>query len=161
MLLSEFPVTELRFTLPDWLGMLPEGHWLPKQVEHEIREIADSITKVGDIRRTISAVTGTENGSWSISELQHGTGRATLALQLPASLYASVVEELTGFAIKNQAELLQLLRELAETKRAYKKVESAVVGGYTKIEDKFVNKHLTRDGETVEEAKERLKKRDE
>lgn len=40
----------------------------------------------------------------------------------------------------------------------YKKIENAVVGGYTKIEDKFVDMYLTHDGETVEEAKERLKK---
>lgn len=41
----------------------------------------------------------------------------------------------------------------------YKAIEKGVVGGYTKIEDKFVDLYLTRDGETVEEAKERLKKR--
>lgn len=29
--------------------------------------------------------------------------------------------------------------------------------GYTKIEDKFVDAYLTKEGETVEEAKERLK----
>lgn len=40
----------------------------------------------------------------------------------------------------------------------YKKVENAVVKGYTKIEDKFVDQYLTHDGETVEQAKERLKK---
>ncbi|MBR4117129.1 MAG: hypothetical protein IKK65_03525 [Clostridia bacterium] len=40
----------------------------------------------------------------------------------------------------------------------YKKIEDGVVKGYTKIEDKFVNMYLTRDGETVEEAKKRLKK---
>lgn len=40
----------------------------------------------------------------------------------------------------------------------YKKIEQGVVGGYTKIEDKFVDAYLTKDGETVEEAKERLKK---
>ena len=39
----------------------------------------------------------------------------------------------------------------------YKKIEQGVVGGYTKIEDKFVDAYLTKDGETVEEAKERLK----
>ena len=39
----------------------------------------------------------------------------------------------------------------------YKKVESGVVGGYTKVEDKFVDAFLTKDGETVEEAKARLK----
>jgi len=40
----------------------------------------------------------------------------------------------------------------------YKKIEQGVVGGYTKIEDKFVNAYLAKDGETVEEAKARLKK---
>ena len=39
----------------------------------------------------------------------------------------------------------------------YKKVEESVVGGYTKIEDAFVEKFLAKDGETVEEAKERLR----
>ena len=39
----------------------------------------------------------------------------------------------------------------------YKKIEKGVVDGYTKIEDKFVDSYLTKDGETVEEAKARLK----
>ena len=40
----------------------------------------------------------------------------------------------------------------------YKKIEQGVVDGFTKIEDKFVDAYLTKDGETVEEAKARLKK---
>lgn len=39
----------------------------------------------------------------------------------------------------------------------YKKIEQGVVGGFTKIEDKFVDAYLTKEGETVEEAKKRLK----
>lgn len=39
----------------------------------------------------------------------------------------------------------------------YKKIEKGVVDGYKKVEDKFVDLYLTKDGETVEEAKERLK----
>jgi len=41
----------------------------------------------------------------------------------------------------------------------YKAIEKSVVDGYTKIEDKFVDCYLTRDGETVEEAKKRLKEK--
>jgi len=41
----------------------------------------------------------------------------------------------------------------------YKKIEQGVVGGYTKLEDKFVDAYLTKDGETVEEAKARLKEK--
>ena len=40
----------------------------------------------------------------------------------------------------------------------YKRIEQGVTKGYTKIEDRFVDAYLTKDGETVEEAKERLKK---
>lgn len=40
----------------------------------------------------------------------------------------------------------------------YKKIEDGVVGGFEKITDKFVDSFLTKDGETVEEAKERMKK---
>ncbi len=39
----------------------------------------------------------------------------------------------------------------------FNKMSDAVVGGYTKIEDKFVDEFLTKDGETVSEAKKRLK----
>ena len=41
------------------------------------------------------------------------------------------------------------------------KIEKAVVEGYKKIEDGFVEKHLVKEGETVEEAKERIKKEQE
>lgn len=39
----------------------------------------------------------------------------------------------------------------------YEKIEEAVVSGYTKIEDKFVDCFLTKEGESVEDAKKRLK----
>ena len=40
----------------------------------------------------------------------------------------------------------------------YRKIEQGVVGGYTKLEDKFVDAYLTQNGESIEEAKARLKK---
>ncbi len=39
----------------------------------------------------------------------------------------------------------------------YQKVEDTVVGSYTKVEDAFVDRYLVREGETVEQAKARLK----
>lgn len=39
----------------------------------------------------------------------------------------------------------------------YKRIESRVVGAYKNVEDSFVGRFLTREGESVEEAKERLR----
>ena len=38
----------------------------------------------------------------------------------------------------------------------YQKIESGVVGGFNKMTDKFVGKFLTREGETVEDARARI-----
>lgn len=38
----------------------------------------------------------------------------------------------------------------------YKKIENGVVGGFAKMTDKFVDEFLTREGESVEDAKKRL-----
>lgn len=42
----------------------------------------------------------------------------------------------------------------------YKKIENGVVDGYKKVEDRFIDAFLTHTGETVEEARERLKGED-
>lgn len=39
----------------------------------------------------------------------------------------------------------------------YKKIENAAVGGYKKIEDGFVDRYLTKEDESIEDAKIRLK----
>ena len=38
----------------------------------------------------------------------------------------------------------------------YKKIENGVVSGYKKIEDKFIDTFLAREGETTEQARERI-----
>lgn len=58
-----------------------------------------------------------------------------------------------------KSKIVKANEKIAEAVVAgYKKIEKSVVSGYTKIEDKFVDTYLTKDGETVEEAKARLKK---
>jgi len=41
----------------------------------------------------------------------------------------------------------------------YHKIEDGTVSGYTKLEDKFIEQFLAHEGETVEEARSRLKKK--
>lgn len=57
-----------------------------------------------------------------------------------------------------KSNLVKTNETIAEKLTAtFGKIENTVVGGYTKIEDAFVDRYLTKDGETVEQAKRRLK----
>ena len=57
-----------------------------------------------------------------------------------------------------KSKLIQANEKIAAAvSDGYEKIEKGVVGGYKKIEDKFIDQFLTRDGETVEQARDRLK----
>ena len=57
-----------------------------------------------------------------------------------------------------KSKLVEVNKKIAEKVVAtYKAIENGVTGTYKKIEDKFVDNFLTKDGETVEEAKARIK----
>ena len=56
-----------------------------------------------------------------------------------------------------ESKFVKANEKIAETVvGGYKKIEEGVVGGFGKITDKFVGEFLTHEGESVEEAKERL-----
>ena len=66
--------------------------------------------------------------------------------------------EKKGRGLMAKSKLMTANEKMAEkVVTAYKKVEDTVVGSYKKIEDAFVDRYLAKDGESIEEAKARLK----
>lgn len=56
-----------------------------------------------------------------------------------------------------KSKLVQANEKIAESVvDGYKKIETGVVEGFTKMTDHFVDQFLTKEGETVAEAKARL-----
>ena len=57
------------------------------------------------------------------------------------------------------AKFAEMNEKIAErVVEGYQKIEDGVVGGFNKMTDKFVDAFLTKEGETVEEAKARMNK---
>lgn len=58
----------------------------------------------------------------------------------------------------SKSKLVKIDEKIAEkVVGTYQMTEDIVVGSFTKIMDHFVERYLTKEGETVEEAKKRLK----
>ena len=53
LVLSEFPVREMSFTLPSWCEVLPESHPLRAGMLGDIRCFAEKVEKLGDIERNL------------------------------------------------------------------------------------------------------------
>lgn len=64
-----------------------------------------------------------------------------------------------GYCVMATSKMTEVNEKISEKVTAtFGKIEDVFVGGYTKIEDAFVARYLTKKGETIEEAKARLKK---
>ena len=58
-----------------------------------------------------------------------------------------------------KSRIVKMNEKIAEkATTAFSMIENTVVGEYSKIEDAFVDRYLTKDGETITQAKERLKR---
>lgn len=127
LVLHEFPVTEIKITLPEWTTALEAGHKIKSSIISTVRSCADKVRKVGDVKEAFSSLSENEFiKNSTINEIDLGTGTALISVDMENGLYYSVISELTGFEIGGEEELISLLKELSEIKSRYDKVKEAL-----------------------------------
>ena len=126
-LLDMFPVREISVETAGWLPALPTGHWLKSAVFGAVRQAAEGLSTVRDVRRMPALLTACPQIiSAEVKQIALGKGNAVLKLELEPSLFYRVLGEETGIEISGENELFPVLMELAETKRAYDRVRPAL-----------------------------------
>ena len=127
MVLLEFPVREIKVSLPRWITAVGKDHWLMKSVFESVSECAKPIKKTGDISESFKKMNENENVSdIKISKIDMGSGTANIEVILPQELYYKIIGEMTGLEISSEDELMRILKTLAETKREYDKFAAAI-----------------------------------
>ena len=127
LVLHEFPVTEIKVKVPTWISALDKDHKIKKSVNASICECADKIKKAGDVKAAFTSLSNNEYlSSYVIEDIDLGTGKAIVSTEFEDSLYYSVLSELSGFEIKDETELICLLRNLFEMKSKYDRVSEAL-----------------------------------
>ena len=125
-LLYEFPMRELRFAFPSWIGVLDDGDELKQQIYSEISETANSIARVGEINDAANRFS-LENGIGArLEKLNLGQGSARVSITIPDKIFYSVLGSKSGFEIENERELFSIMTELSDIKKKYDKVASAI-----------------------------------
>ncbi len=117
---------------------------------------ADALASIYSLQRTmLVSFPGLNEGEIKIFNILTGSAVCLAVLLLGINLIGGRRIELA------KSKIVKASEKIADTVvGGYKKIEKGVVDGYTKIEDKFVDDYLTKDGETVEEAKARLKNKE-
>lgn len=125
--LMEFPLREVRFALPAWMGALEESHWLPEHALGLIRALGAKLHRVRDkalVAGAFAASPYLQPPREAAVALGEGAVRYQVAAQ--EGLFNQVLSEQCGEDIAGDAQLLSLMKELVAAKREYDRVAGAL-----------------------------------
>lgn len=126
-LLMEFPLREVRFDVPGWVGALDENHWLPTHVLDMVRALGEKLHKVSD-KDAVAA--GMSESQYLLppraEQVDLGEGSLRYDLPVKEGLFNQVLSEQCGETITGDAHLLALMKELVAAKRQYDRVAGAL-----------------------------------
>lgn len=126
-LLYAFPIRELRVFLPPWVQALEQEAPLKQAVYRKLLEAAEGITRLAQAEEMLQTLTQLDEVSrCRIEKIDLGTGTITCKPEFHEGLFYQILGQRTGFEIENDGQLLRLLTTLAEVKKEYDKISSAL-----------------------------------
>lgn len=124
--LKQFAVTQIDFFAPEWTQVLPDEHWLKKELMQVAGEVLEGINTIKDADNYKYSADNEYIKKLDVTDVSLSEGRVSVKMSVDANIYYSILSELTGTKILNEYELISTIRDLALRKKEYESVSDAV-----------------------------------
>ena len=124
--LEEFPVTEYRIFLPQWVDALPSDSPLRAELTERLRRSLEGPESVRDARGAADAFGQEGPFTARVQAVQTGTGQVDLELEAPRELFYETVGAMTGVDVGDDGDLMGLMADYARMRGEYGKVADAL-----------------------------------
>lgn len=124
--LYEFPVSEIQFFIPKWVEMLPADHELKAQIITQIKELMKKMIHIRDVSKDTVKLAGPYVQDTLLDDVSLSDGIVRLRLQIKDEYYYQILSELCGVHMESEYDLIHTMKELAQMKEQYVKVQSAL-----------------------------------
>ncbi len=125
--LMEFPVSEIRFSLPNWIRALPLENELVKSLMNDLREKTQNISKISEYQLFDDVLY--QNNDFKkpvIKNIDLAKGVLNFDIPVSDSLYYKTLSQSCGIEIKDDFHLMTYLKDLVEAKKEYDKIKLAL-----------------------------------
>ncbi|MGB8455038.1 MAG: stage IV sporulation protein A [Anaerocolumna sp.] len=123
--LSVFPVSEINFYIPKWAEMLPDDHWLKLDLIESVKQLLKKISLIRDARPDNLTTDSQYVKKFNIDKIEMENGSVKVKVDFDDTYYYTVLSDLIGVPIADEYQLISTIRELANMKNEYQKVNSA------------------------------------
>lgn len=125
--LFQFPLVELSVRFPAWTDALVFECDLKKRICSMFMDGAERLKTLYDCYWLMDSVKNQDGIlAASITQVNPGSGSACATVELESRLYYETISEQSGFEIRDEEELMELLRSLRSIKEEYDHVHEAL-----------------------------------
>jgi len=125
--LYEFPINELHINLPLWIDELGEDNWLKQNLNDSVLNSINEVEKIRDVDKVVNLLADNDYIQEVFLEtINPGDGIAKISIGVLDNLYYQIIEELSGFTVADDRELLALIKDLSTAKKEYDHIEKAL-----------------------------------
>ena len=126
-MLLEFPINSVEVNLPKWLTALPFDHPIIAELTTEMKSACAGLHKIGEFPKDrVMFGDSAYFEPFRMNGVEMGEGRITFDLNTKENLFYQVLSNQCGLEINNDFELISQIKSLAEAKREWEKVASAL-----------------------------------
>lgn len=126
-ILYEFPIREIYIELPPWVNGLPADNKIRKSFDESVLGSVEEAVKIRDIENIVHLLADNEFvREVYLESIDLGEGIARISIGILESLFYQTLEEISGFSIKNDFELLSLVKDLSIAKKEYDRIAGAL-----------------------------------
>ena len=125
-LLYEFPVSVMEFYMPKWVEMLENTHPFKAGLMESIKNLTKDIRCMRDVIERQLTMENEQVKHCVTEHIGMEDGIVRVLLNLEDTCYYQMLSDWIGSEIRNEYDLLQLLKEYASMQKEYKKVLNAM-----------------------------------
>lgn len=125
--LYEFPLVQIDVSLPSWVEVLNNDHWLKQAINQSVEEAMSKAQKIrdaeaiGDIIKQNEFIT-----NYELTSLDTSTGNVMVNLTVRDGLYEDVMKEIAGFDLENPSDLLRALQDYSNLRKEFQGLGEAI-----------------------------------
>lgn len=126
--LFEFPVAKFDLTLPKWVTVLNEDHWLRVSIQESVEQSMQMASKIRAVNSIGDILKENPNiESFNISNIDMAKGYVTVDIKIKEDLFDGILNEIAGFDIADRCELLDLVQKYVNMKNEFDNIYPALL----------------------------------
>ena len=125
--LYEFPVTDVKINIPEWIHVLDKKHYVKEHYITKIKECITNVEKIKDVDGMIEYFKDSEYITEAyISNVDTSTGIVTLNLNSNDELYNEILKSIMGDVDLSKAGLLKIFSDYSSNREETESIKNAI-----------------------------------